>query len=268
VVRLLDPRPDGAAAPERAALTALWHRDRADEATAAHDWFGAAFHLNRLRLTEPDQDALRGRCRQVVAEAVRRAPKDGVVLAAHARVCLAAGDVQGYRAACAALRELEEKDQDPGHSRRAAWGCVLGPAAVGDYAPLLQAAEKDADAQDADALRTLGGLRLRAGKPEAAVEPLQRALRQRGPVPPPREELLLALACHQLEKGDEARRWLDRADEWCQRQRRAVTAAAPGPLGAVAAELADPREQPVGWQAWLELEILRREANQEVGRIP
>jgi hypothetical protein len=81
-------------------------------------------------------------------------------------------------------------------------------------------------------------------------------------VPPPREELLLALAYKQLGKADEARRWFDKAEGYYQRHRRAVTAAAPGPLGALAAELADPREQLVGWQTWLELEVLRKEAMQ------
>ena len=43
------------------------------------------------------------------------------------------------RAACAALMK-----EDKQHHRSLAWACALGPGAVADLGPLLQAAEKDA----------------------------------------------------------------------------------------------------------------------------
>src|SRR5262249_4588486 len=114
-------------------------------------------------------------------------------------------------------------------------------------------------------------LLLRADRAEEAVKHLKEAVKQRGDCGAVHEELLLALAYQRLGKQDEARRWLTRATAWLDGPRQTVQAAgglASARRGQVAALLtmraswpcADVRGRGLGWQAWLELEILRREA--------
>jgi len=90
----------------------------------------------------------------------------------------------------------------------------------------------------------------------------------KGHISGPRELLPGGYLTFRREATRSGARWFDWTEEWYQRHRRAVTVAAPGPLGALAAELADPREQQVGWQTWLELEALRREAVEALGIRP
>ena len=64
-------------------------------------------------------------------------------------------------------------------------------------------------------------------------------------------------------------RWRDRATAWLDRGQAPVRAAAlagagaSGPLAVLpglSGEAADPRKPQLGWAAWLELQLLRREA--------
>src|SRR5262249_47636024 len=97
------------------------------------------------------------------------------------------------------------------------------------------------------------------------------AVKERGDGGAVHEELLLALAYQRLGKDGEARRWLTRATAWLDGPRQTVQAAGvPASAGRGPGEAlltmkaarahGDRRGRGRGWQAWLELEILRREA--------
>jgi hypothetical protein len=86
----------------------------------------------------------------------------------------------------------------------------------------------------------------------------------------PHEDLLLALAYHQLKQPDDAKRSLARAVAALERSRRelaagnAVLSGSLSPLHALTAlqqpTLPDWRERMLGWQGWLDLQLLHREA--------
>jgi WD40 domain-containing protein len=175
-----------------------------------------------------------------LAPQVRAAPADGGALAGAAVLCLEAGDRDGYRRLCAAVRDSLPRDSVD-NTNWATWTCVLGPGGLDDYEPVLRAAEKAFGPKpDADQLNTLGLILHRAGRFEDAVRRLdEAALRDKAD---PNYQLhiasdrfLLAMAHARLGHGDAARELL----------RQAVTS-----LGRVAD----------GSQGRREVELLRREA--------
>jgi WD40 repeat protein/serine/threonine protein kinase len=95
------------------------------------------------------------------------------------------------------------------------------------------------------ALRLLGGLLLRQGKPAEAISPLKLALLLRGPGKPPVEELLLSIAYLDAGQRDESGRWHAQALDWLNRKPKRV-ALAPN--------------QELNWESWYECEVLRAEA--------
>src|SRR5262249_51420831 len=119
-------------------------------------------------------------------------------------------------------------------------------------------------------LNTLGAALLRAGRAEEAARRLEAALKVRD-LDVAHDELLLALAFHKLDRAEEARRWLAKAQTWMDRYRapaRGVGAVGAGPAGALPALAAlvadrpDPRAagSDAKLQNWLEMELLRAEA--------
>jgi WD40 repeat protein/tetratricopeptide (TPR) repeat protein len=91
---------------------------------------------------------------------------------------LALGDVAGYRRVCAAALKQFNTAADTASALDLAWTCALAPGAVADPARPVQWAEKAAagDPRSYPAARALGAALLRAGKFEAAVRELNRAL--------------------------------------------------------------------------------------------
>ncbi len=247
--------------------TLLWRRHHIAAADAA-DWYAALFHHDYLRHSQPEADLPHKHRSAVLTRAVRLTPKDVQAQLALARVCIAEGDAAGYGEHCAAARA--QSGTDLGLARQVAWACVLAPDALRELKPLLEAAENDAaDGKDHQSLRTLGGLLLRTGQHADAVQRLDQARSVRDAHATPAEELLLAIALHHRGRHDEARRWLARANFWLDAPReagragRSLAALPAGPLRAVPgllAERPDPRELLFGWQAWLDLQVLRCEA--------
>jgi hypothetical protein len=244
--------------------TVFWHHRQASSAEAAGDWFAALFHLDRLRHLQCDRASPRPARARLVPSASDKDGRDVPALLARARLALDTGAAADYRAVCAAL----VKESGP-HRRAVAWTCALGPGAVADLGPLLQAADKDAAGKDHAALRTHGALLLRAGRHAEALKRLDEALQERGPHATPVEELLLGITSHNLGHKEDAQRWLARARLWLEAPRAARLAghglsALPGtPLAAppgLGIDAPDPRELLFGWQAWLDVLILRREA--------
>jgi tetratricopeptide (TPR) repeat protein len=251
-----------------------WHVEQLRLHQKAGNWFAAVSHANELLQQTGDPRAIGSR-RQIVAEAVNRDPKDSAAMAALARLLLEAGKLEDYRKACAALWALAEDGKDEAVTRQAALTCVLAPDALKDDLPkVLTAFEKTMSDKYAEDVRIQGGLLLRAGKVEEAVKQLEEA--RNGESETPYEDLLLALAYHQLKQEDRAQECLVRAVAVLDRVRigAAVTALTGGVLtpldspllalrACAALELArvpDARERVVGWQGWIELQVLRREA--------
>src|SRR5262249_56885567 len=101
-----------------------WHGQQPDLERGAGDWCAAVFNLARLLEVQPADAELRQRRAQVVVAAVAKDPKDWLALAAHARLCLAAGDRAGYRKACATLAQASAAQDGP-HPADAARLCTL-----------------------------------------------------------------------------------------------------------------------------------------------
>jgi tetratricopeptide (TPR) repeat protein len=275
IVRLIDLTwtPDAAELAYRLWATRddpSWHAEQLQAARQANDWYAAVYHVNRLLEFRPGNRALLADRRAVIAEAMKRDPKDAAALSAHARLALEAGKPDDYRKACAALSALAADGQDDALTRRLAATCVLAPDALPDLKPLLAAFDKTLTGPKKypEDLRLQAGLLLRAGQPEEAVKRLLEAKKDQDDTP--HEDLLLALAYHQLKQPDNAKKCLARAVTALERTRHelaagiAVLSGSISPLHALTGlqqpTVPDWRERALGWQGWLDLHLLRREA--------
>jgi tetratricopeptide (TPR) repeat protein len=242
------------------------------EAAEAQDWFAAVFHLNHLLELYPDSRNVPARRARVLSQAVREwNPKDTAALAASARASLAIDDEKEYRAACTALLALADSMKEPATAERLARACTLAPNAIEDLQPVLLWAEQQVIGnKNYLSLSILGGLLYRAGRDEDAIRHLQEALAVRGDLPTVREELLLAMAFQRLGREEAARRWLNRASAWLDQYQQGVRAGSvmgagtagllPGLVSACLPQPPDPRARSLGWEAWLELQVLHRQA--------
>jgi tetratricopeptide (TPR) repeat protein len=246
--------------------TVVWRRQQASAAEEAGDWSAALFHLDCLRHLRLDRAPPHPHRTHLLSQALQRDPRDVRARLAIARAHLHKGDLPAYRAACAALAKGTSAPE-------AAWVCALGPNSPEVLEPFLKAAAKGA-ADNHPSLRAHGALLLRAGRHADALKRLDQALKARGPHATPAEELLIALAYHKLGRADDARLWLARARAWMDRPRalnrlgHALSAVPGAPLAALpglAREAPDPRELLFGWQAWLDVQVLRREAEALLG---
>jgi tetratricopeptide (TPR) repeat protein len=206
-----------------------WHLRQAERCEASRFWAGAVEHLNHLIADGPDAGALliRRGLAHAELENVREAardldvhalgPVDGYYVWYRAALLhLADGDLDGYRAACAALLRHfggPEATGDPAHF--ASWCCALAPDALVDYAPALALAERALAAQPSDlmAAQTVGALLHRAGRHAEAVERLEQARSLTGGTrsTPIYALLFLAMAHHRLGHAEEARHCLEEA---------------------------------------------------------
>jgi tetratricopeptide (TPR) repeat protein len=86
---------------------------------------------------------------------------------------------------------------------------------VRDLKPLVQRAERalKANPQSADERRRLAVLLYRSGQFDAALKHLEELTRSPGQDAEARDWLLLAMAAQRLGRSDDAKKWLDKADE-------------------------------------------------------
>src|SRR5262249_35105327 len=197
-----------------------WHAEQLQTARKANDWYAAVYHTNRLLEFRPGDVKLLADRRAVVADAAKNDPKDTAALSAHARLGLEAGKLEDYRKACAALSALAADGKDDALTRRLAATCVLASDAVPDLKALLAAFDKtltDPKKYPEDQ-RIQAGLLLRARQPDEAVKRLLEAKKDQDETP--HEDLLLALAYHQLKRPEEAKQSLARAVAALERTRR------------------------------------------------
>jgi WD40 repeat protein/tRNA A-37 threonylcarbamoyl transferase component Bud32 len=146
------------------------------------------------------------------------------------------------------------------------------PAAVRAPGNIVAKMQTLADANPtAVNLRTLAALLIRDDRAADALQPLKTALGLRtSGVFPPVEEVLLALAHHELKQPEEAKKWLAAAEAWADREGTPCEVssllgrlATGNPLHAIAPNLGpplDPRYQWPQWESWLEFEVFRKEA--------
>ena len=112
----------------------------------------------------------------------------------------------------------------PGDADDAAWTCALGPAALPDLRPAVEASRLAVRARpkDANMRNTLGAVLYRAGEDVEAVKELNESIRLNGAGGSPVDFLFLAMACQRLGKPDEAASWLERAEQAKGKQAPAV----------------------------------------------
>jgi tetratricopeptide (TPR) repeat protein len=105
-----------------------------------------------------------------------------------------------------------------------------------------------AGAKTSSRLNTLGAALYRAGKFNAAVQRLNKAIKEEGKGGTAWDWLFLAMAHHRLGHAAEAKQWLAKAVQWIEK------ASNPKPDKAAGT--------PLPWDQRLELKVLRREAEE------
>jgi serine/threonine-protein kinase len=173
----------------------------------------------------------------------------------YAAALLLSGDRPGYAKVCAHMVERFGRDLDL-RAYHVARACTLAPDSVADAARpgLLAQNELDHRAGEFWSLTQQGALHYRAGRFAKAVDLLEQSLRAdsrygRAVV----NWLWLALANQGLGKTEEARRWLDKAKGWLDQYSDGIPSRAEEELG-------------LHLHNWLEAHILRREAEELLGK--
>jgi hypothetical protein len=247
-----------------------WHAQQLQVSRQANDWYAAVYHANRLLEASPHDAGLRASRHAILVAVTKREPKNAAALAALARTALEAGNRADYRRACSELDALAADGKDAALTRLLAASCVLAPEALDDLKPLVAAFDKTLTGPKKyhEDLRLRAGLLLRAGQPDEAVKRLLETKKNQDDTP--HRDLLLALAYHQLKQPDDAKKCLARAVAALDRPGHelaagnAVLSGTVSPLHALTGlqqpTLPDWRERALGWQGWLDLQLLRREA--------
>jgi WD40 repeat protein len=230
-----------------------WHWDQALSCERSHEWSAAAWHLGRLAEARAgDADFYRHRARNA-AELGRWDD----ALADYARSV----ELQ-HRAL---YEQALAQPGDATDARAALDTCLLSTSPAAETARLREVAGKRADDQPKDAgwHATLGAAAYRENKqPDTAARDLEEALRLAGALEgahtagDTRAALFLAMAQHCRGNKDEADRRLKQAVQWLE---------APAPL----ANDQNTAEGRPAWEEWLQLLLLRREAEKLIhGNAP
>jgi WD40 repeat protein/tetratricopeptide (TPR) repeat protein/tRNA A-37 threonylcarbamoyl transferase component Bud32 len=195
------------------------------------------------------------------ARVIERAPPNPEMWHRLALLRLQLGDAAGYRATCADLLRRFNRLPNVELANTVAWTCALGPDALPDLSGPLRLSLATVNATEHTIgwpglkvsqqavlyLNTLGAVSYRAGQFEQAVVNLGKAVAARQQTGTPADWLFLSLVHHRLGHAEQAKEWLDRAEQWLKDSTR------DRPKD-------DSFGSPVGWETWLELQVLRREA--------
>jgi tetratricopeptide (TPR) repeat protein len=124
---------------------------------------------------------------------------------------LMAGDLPGYRAACAGMLARFKPIDDSTADIRVAYACSLAAEAVSDLPGLIEVSERSTRWVVSNE-RAVGAVLFRAGRLEDALKRFERAPHA---VPPRARDLLFLAMIHSgLGHTSEARRCLQQADQW------------------------------------------------------
>jgi WD40 repeat protein/serine/threonine protein kinase len=246
-----------------APVTIAW-RNRADCYVATRQWERAAADYTEVINREPDDIHLwraRGRCAAEqgkyleaitdYTEACRRKPEDvgSWYYCSHAH--LAANDHDGYRRSCTGMFQRFGKVEKRSWAAWTVLTATTGPGGVAEFEPLLQLEEQLVANEPKNWLCLVahGAARYRAGQFAEAIGSLTDSCAAHGKGGNAYDWLFLAMAHHQLERPDEARKWLTRATAWIDK--------------ALREDIADRRTpSPLVWNDRVALGALRREAEE------
>jgi WD40 repeat protein/serine/threonine protein kinase/tetratricopeptide (TPR) repeat protein len=145
------------------------------------------------------------------AAALEREPEDPQN---HYRVAIAnlvAGELTGYRAACAGMLERFQGYVQPRFANRVAYTCVYGPDAVVDMPSLIRVAERAVPSHPGGE-RMVAAVLYRAGRYAGALKQFDQA--HKAFKPRAWDWLFLAMIHGRLQHPDEARRMLALANQW------------------------------------------------------
>lgn len=152
-----------------------------------------------------------GKAAEDFARAQELAPVDPELRYERAVSLVLAGDLAGYRAACAAMLSRFKDDENPNAANHVAYACIYGPDPVVDVAGLIRVAERSAP-RIAGGIRIVGAALYRAGRFTEALSRFEESLR----VFQPRawDWLFLAMIHSGLGHTSEASRLLQQAGRW------------------------------------------------------
>jgi tetratricopeptide (TPR) repeat protein len=221
--RALEPEPHDALA---------WHSRQALACESQADWAGAAAHLRAVLELRPGDLLLEERMAGSLASAgrfaeaaaafasvVKLSPTDSQAHLYLALTRWAAGDLNGYREACAQMVERFGGKEDVATRTYLTWACAVGPQAGVDLGAVIQAAEALVAAfpRDHNHANTLAVLLYRAGRLDDALKQFEVCFRIEadGNI---WDWLFLAMLHQRLGRPEEAGRWLDKARAWSEVQ--------------------------------------------------
>jgi WD40 repeat protein len=240
------PQPLGQSPEQRR----RWHEHEAMVCEADGDWFATGFHLSELLREELKNAALLARRARSWAErqdwpgaatdydaALANGADDLPLYVAAALAHLGAEDHAGYHRVCGELRRRLGRLVHGEGAAQLAWVCLLAGDAEQANEALAVAERVGRRPDGAEAVR--GAAQYRAGHYAEAARLLQQGALQPDPGDTARGWLYLAMACHKLNKPDDAKRWLAQASRWLDRQGE---------------------ESKLSWKMRLELALLQKEA--------
>jgi WD40 repeat protein/serine/threonine protein kinase len=147
-------------------------------------------------------------------EAILHMPGDLAIRYPLIPALLAARDAHGLRRAISDLLDRFGSTTDAQTSNNVAWYCTLAPGSVADSETPVRLADVALKGfpphQKHFALNTLGAALYRAGRFEDAIRRLEEGIQLQAGQSLPQDWVFLAMAHHRLGHHDEARRWLDR----------------------------------------------------------
>ncbi len=158
------------------------------------------------------------------AKAIHLGNGEASIWRQHALALLASGDEANYRRWCERLVQRFGGSNDEAMARSVAWTCALTSGGVRDLKPLMQRAERavKANPQSADDLRRLALLLYRAGQFHAALTRLQEINQLSETKAEARDFMLMALTQQRLGRGEEAKKWLDKAEKVSQEKAKGM----------------------------------------------
>jgi tetratricopeptide (TPR) repeat protein len=199
-------------------------RKQWDAAEAAFDEATRARPFNIAIMVERgDRHTRRGLWSQAAAYYATTVTKYPEVAPLHEQLAvtrLLAGDLPGYRAACAEMLERFKPIDDSTAAIRVAYACSLAGEAVSDMQGLIEVSERSTR-WVAGNERAVGAVLFRAGRLEEALKRFERA--PHASAPRARDLVFLAMIHIGLGRPSEARRLLQQADQWITEADKAMS---------------------------------------------